>query len=78
MTMTFDGLGRFHLGFVDPRDNKGYDFMFGKEDTAHLYRFLRGNIDQFLDDFTKWPLQEREPQSLLPHQPQTLRKTQEP
>jgi hypothetical protein len=49
MTMVFDGLGRFHLGFVDPKDNKPYEFMFNTHDTLALYQFLSSNREEFFD-----------------------------
>jgi len=41
MNMTFDGFGRFHLGFKDQKDGEAYDFMFSVEDTEALALFLQ-------------------------------------
>ena len=40
MQLCFDGLNRLHLGFVDPADNKPYDFVFDNTDTDQLAMFL--------------------------------------
>jgi hypothetical protein len=40
MTLVYDGLQHLHLGFVDPADNKPYDFKFDNKDTDDLAMFL--------------------------------------
>ena len=50
MNMCFDGLGQFHLEFVDPRYNTPYAFMFGKQDTVNLYQYLREHRFEFIED----------------------------
>ena len=40
MEFRIDKQHRLHLGFVDPADNKPYDFMLENEDTERLALFL--------------------------------------